>query len=145
APGAAPAGGRGGESAPVVVPPGGRAGRRAGRGRAMAEPPWPGRIPPPSPAVVLPAPLAADVRDAAGDPVVVSARLAVSAAPARLTVGDGRPAEITGWAGPWPVDERWWAPAEARRRARFQVCLADGAALLLAVEGGQWLVEAIYD
>ncbi|MEU7173108.1 DNA polymerase Y family protein [Micromonospora tulbaghiae] len=139
--GAAP----GAASAPVVVPPGGRAGRRAGRGRAVAEPPWPGRIPPPSPAVVLPTPLPADVRDAAGEPVVVSARLAVSAAPARLTVGAGRPAEITGWAGPWPVDERWWAPAEARRRARFQVCLADGAALLLAVEGGQWLVEAIYD
>ncbi|MFJ5669920.1 DNA polymerase Y family protein [Micromonospora chalcea] len=135
----------GAASAPVVVPPGGRAGRRAGRGRAVAEPPWPGRIPPPSPAVVLPTPLPADVRDAAGEPVVVSARLAVSAAPARLTVGDGRPAEITGWAGPWPVDERWWAPAEARRRARFQVCLADGAALLLAVESGQWLVEAIYD
>ncbi|MFG1935491.1 DNA polymerase Y family protein [Micromonospora tulbaghiae] len=139
--GAAP----GAASAPVVVPPEGRAGRRAGRGRAVAEPPWPGRIPPPSPAVVLPTPLPADVRDAAGEPVVVSARLAVSAAPARLTVGAGRPAEITGWAGPWPVDERWWAPAEARRRARFQVCLADGAALLLAVEGGQWLVEAIYD
>ncbi|MFI7304933.1 DNA polymerase Y family protein [Micromonospora aurantiaca] len=136
---------RGAASAPVVVPPGGRAGRRAGRGRAVAEPPWPGRIPPPSPAVVLPAPLPADVRDAAGEPVVVSARLTVSAAPARLIVGDGRPAEITGWAGPWPVDERWWAPAEARRRARFQVSLADGAALLLAVEGGRWLVEAIYD
>ncbi|MEU1232909.1 DNA polymerase Y family protein [Micromonospora aurantiaca] len=139
--GAAP----GAASAPVVVPAGGGAGRRAGRGRAAPEPPWPGRIPPPSPAVVLPTPLPADVRDAAGEPVVVSARLAVSAAPARLTVGDGRPAEITGWAGPWPVDERWWAPAEARRRARFQVSLADGAALLLAVEGGQWLVEAIYD
>ncbi|MEU4790070.1 DNA polymerase Y family protein [Micromonospora tulbaghiae] len=131
--------------ASAVVPAGSGAGRRAGRGRAAPEPPWPGRIPPPSPAVVLPAPLPADVRDAAGEPVVVSARLAVSAAPARLTVGDGRPAEVTGWAGPWPVDERWWAPAEARRRARFQVCLADGAALLLAVEGGQWLVEAIYD
>ncbi|MET9301624.1 DNA polymerase Y family protein [Micromonospora aurantiaca] len=140
--GAAP----GAASASVVVPASGvRAGRRAGRGRAVAEPPWPGRIPPPSPAVILPAPLPADVRDAAGEPVVVSARLAVSAAPARLTVGDGRPAEITGWTGPWPVDERWWAPAEARRRARFQVSLADGAALLLAVEGGQWLVEAIYD
>ncbi|KAB1103151.1 DNA polymerase Y family protein [Micromonospora aurantiaca] len=139
--GAAP----GAASAPVVVPAGGGARRRAGRGRAVAEPPWPGRIPPPAPAVVLPTPLPADVRDAAGEPVVVSARLAVSAAPARLTVGDGRPAEITGWAGPWPVDERWWAPAEARRRARFQVSLADGAALLLAVEGGQWLVEAIYD
>ncbi|MFF4940073.1 DNA polymerase Y family protein [Micromonospora sp. NPDC000729] len=132
-------------ASPAVVPAGGGAGRRTGRGRAVAAPPWPGRIPPPSPAVVLPAPLPADVRDAAGEPVVVSARLTVSAAPARLTVGDGRPAEITGWAGPWPVDERWWAPAEACRRARFQVCLADGAALLLAVEGGQWLVEAIYD
>lgn len=118
------------------------------RSRAAASvpvPPWPGRIPPPAPAVVLPTPLPAAVHDAAGEPVVVSARLAVSAAPARLTVGTGRPAEIVGWAGPWPVDERWWAPAEARRRARFQVCLADGAALLLAVEGGQWLVEAIYD
>lgn len=100
--GAAP----GAASAPVVVPAGGGAGRRAGRGRAVAEPPWPGRIPPPAPAVVLPTPLPADVRDAAGEPVVVSARLTVSAAPARLTVGDGRPAEITGWAGPWPVDER---------------------------------------
>ncbi|MEV1330116.1 DNA polymerase Y family protein [Micromonospora costi] len=109
------------------------------------EPPWPGRLPPPAPAVVLPAPLAATVHDAAGEPVVVSARLQLSAAPARLAVGTARPVEITGWAGPWPVDERWWAPAEARRRARFQVGLADGTALLLAVEAGQWLVEAIYD
>ncbi|MFI7488313.1 DNA polymerase Y family protein [Micromonospora echinaurantiaca] len=121
------------------------AGRSAGRSAGRVEPPWPGQLPPPAPAVVLPQPLAATVHDDAGEPVVVSARLQLSAAPARLTVGTGRPAEIVGWAGPWPVDERWWAPAEARRRARFQVCLADGAALLLAVEAGQWLVEAIYD
>ncbi|MFE9690056.1 DNA polymerase Y family protein [Micromonospora sp. NPDC005806] len=123
---------------------GARPGRAARSGGAPV-PPWPGRLPPPAPAVVLPTPLLATVHDAAGEPVVVNARLAVSAAPARLVVGTGRPAEIVGWAGPWPVDERWWAPAEARRRARFQVSLADGAALLLAVEGGQWLVEAIYD
>ncbi|MFY1616789.1 DNA polymerase Y family protein [Micromonospora sp. WMMD736] len=122
---------------------GGGAGPAAGRGGGV--PPWPGRLPPPAPAVVLPSPLAATVHDAAGEPVVISARLAVSAPPARLVVGTGQPAEIVGWAGPWPVDERWWAPAEARRRARFQVSLADGAALLLAVESGQWLVEAIYD
>ncbi|MEU5939700.1 DNA polymerase Y family protein [Micromonospora sp. NPDC047548] len=124
---------------------GGSAGVGGAAGGGSAVPPWPGRLPPPAPAVVLPTPLAATVHDAAGEPVVVSARLVVSAAPARLAVGTARPVEIVGWAGPWPVDERWWAPAEARRRARFQVCLADGAALLLAVEAGQWLVEAIYD
>ncbi|MFF3868415.1 DNA polymerase Y family protein [Micromonospora sp. NPDC001898] len=117
----------------------------SGRAVGSGVPPWPGRLPPPAPAVVLPAPLAATVYDAVGEPVGVSARLQVSAAPARLVVGTARPVDIVGWAGPWPVDERWWAPAEARRRARFQVCLADGAALLLAVEAGQWLVEASYD
>ncbi|MGI5216015.1 DNA polymerase Y family protein [Plantactinospora sp. CA-290183] len=134
-----------------------------------AEPPWPGRLPPPAPAVVLPAPLPAAVFDAAGEPVRVSARLEVSAPPARLEIGtpgaagaagSDRPAttggpdrpgtaagsaEIVAWAGPWPVDERWWAPAEARRRARFQVSLADGTALLLSLGAGHWSVEAVYD
>ena len=110
-----------------------------------ATPPWPGRLPPPAPALVLPDPLPAAVYDAGGAPVSVSARLQVSGAPARLVVGSATPVEIAGWAGPWPVDERWWAPAEARRRARFQVSLIDGTALLLALAGGQWLVEAIYD
>ncbi|QDY09812.1 DNA polymerase Y family protein [Micromonospora sp. HM134] len=143
-------------SSGVVPPPSAGAGRggaavtgrggaaRAGR-RGSPVPPWPGRLPPPAPAVVLPVPLTATVHDATGEPVLVSARLAVSAAPARLAVGGTAPTEIVGWTGPWPVDERWWASAEARRRARFQVCLADGAALLLAVEAGRWLVEAIYD
>ncbi|MFC8851411.1 MULTISPECIES: DNA polymerase Y family protein [unclassified Micromonospora] len=149
------AGGSAGSGGGVVAPWPGRlpqgpgaagVGRRAGGpSPALAPPPWPGRLPPPSPAVVLPVPLAATVHDAAGEPVGVSARLQLTAAPARLVVGAARPVEIVGWAGPWPVDERWWSPAEASRRARFQVCLADGAALLLAVESGRWLVEAIYD
>ncbi|MFY1651093.1 DNA polymerase Y family protein [Solwaraspora sp. WMMB762] len=109
------------------------------------QPPWPGRLPPPAPAVVLPAPLPAEVYDAAGEPVTVSARLVVSAAPARVAVGTGAPVDVIGWAGPWPLDERWWAPAEARRRARFQVALADGSALLIARTDGRWVVEAVYD
>ncbi|MES9604890.1 DNA polymerase Y family protein, partial [Actinomadura sp. NPDC000929] len=76
--------------------------------------------------------------------VVVSARCEVSAPPATLRVR-GRPAAVTGWTGPWPADERWWDPAAARRRARFQVTTDDGAAYLLAVEGGRWHVEAVYD
>ena len=59
--------------------------------------------------------------------------------------GSEGPVEITGWAGPWPVDERWWAPAESRRAARFQIAVADGRAFLLALAGGHWAVEAVYD
>ncbi|SCL16125.1 protein ImuB [Micromonospora nigra] len=132
-------------SAQTVVAAGETAAGRAGVLGGAGGPPWPGRLPPPSPAVVLPVPVAAVVQDATGGPVGVSARLQLSAPPARLAVDGGRPVEIVGWVGPWPVDERWWSPAEACRRARFQVCLADGGALLLAVESGRWLVEAIYD
>jgi protein ImuB len=109
------------------------------------DPPWPGRLPSPAPTLVLPAPLPATVRDADGAPVSVSARLAVSAPPAAIAIGTGKPVEIVGWVGPWPVEERWWAPGEARRRARFQVSLVDGSALLVFLTGGQWAVEAVYD
>jgi protein ImuB len=52
---------------------------------------------------------------------------------------------VVAWAGPWPLDERWWDPAAARRRARFQIVTADGLARLLTLEGGRWSVEATYD
>jgi protein ImuB len=52
---------------------------------------------------------------------------------------------VVGWAGPWPIDERWWDPQQARRRARFQVALSDGSAHLLTLEGGRWWIEATYD
>jgi protein ImuB len=109
------------------------------------EPPWPGRMPAPAPATVYPDPLPATVVDAAGGSVAVSGRLAVSAPPARVAIDGADPVEVVGWAGPWPVDERWWAPAEARRCARFQLILADGRALLAALSRGRWTVEALYD
>jgi protein ImuB len=110
-----------------------------------AGPPWPGRLPMPSPALVLTSPQPAVVVDEAGTPVGVSARLELTGDPAALLIGNNPPVEITGWAGPWPVDERWWAPAEARRRARFQIGVADGRAFLLVLSGGHWTVEAVYD
>jgi protein ImuB len=99
---------------------------------------------------VLPQALPAVVLDAGRVPVGVSARLELTGDPAFLLVGDGSaggagPVGIAGWAGPWPVDERWWAPGEARRRARFQVSLDDGRALLLSLVSGHWAIEAIYD
>ncbi|WP_433337285.1 DNA polymerase Y family protein [Spirillospora sp. CA-294931] len=106
--------------------------------------PWPGRVPAPAPGAVPPRPLDAEVRSADGAPVVVSSRCAVSAPPARLAVG-GREVGVMSWTGPWPATERWWDPAHARRRARFQVVTEEGRAYLLAVEGGDWHVEATYD
>ena len=108
-------------------------------------PPWPGRLLQPAPALVLPQPLPAVVQDATGASVGVSARLELTGSPAWLIVGKAACAEIVGWAGPWPVDERWWDAGEARRRARFQIELADGRALLLCLSAGHWSVEAIYD
>jgi protein ImuB len=128
------------------------AGRRAARSAARRPPdpaagvpPWPGRLPRPAPALVLPQPQPAVVSDPAGEPVGVSARLELTGEPTTLLIGTAPPVEIIGWVGPWPVDERWWAPAEARRRARFQIALVDGRALLLSLAGGQWAVEAVYD
>jgi protein ImuB len=107
--------------------------------------PWPGRHPSPAPALVHPVPLPAVVVDAEGRPVTVSGRGAVSAAPARLSIGSQRQVAVAGWAGPWTVDERHWAPAERRRYARFQVVTAAQTAYLMVVQDGQWSVEATYD
>jgi protein ImuB len=91
------------------------------------------------------APPAAEVVDAGGRPVVVTGRCAVSAPPARVSVTGGPWADVAGWAGPWPVDERWWDPPAHRRRARFQLQTTTGPAFLLAVEAGRWTVAATYD
>jgi protein ImuB len=107
-------------------------------------PPWPGRLVEPSPAVVYPLPLPMEVRDADGAPVGVSGRGVISAPPASVTFDRGRSLAVTGWAGPWPVEERWW-DSGGRRKARLQVVLADGTAHLLTREGGRWRVEAAYE
>lgn len=105
-----------------------------------AERPWPGHLPAPAPALVFPEPAPVEVHDAAGEPVSVTGRHLVTAAPARVG-----PTEVLTWAGPWPADERWWDSAESRRCARMQVCLVDGRALLLILTDGRWRVEAEYD
>lgn len=105
--------------------------------------PWPGSLPPPSPAVVAPEPVAADVLDAAGALVTVTGRGELTAMPATIAIG-GRRWRILRWAGPWPIEQRWWAPDRSRRVARLQVELDDGRAHLVAVEGGVWSVLATY-
>ena len=107
--------------------------------------PWPGQVPAPAPALVHPTPLAVDVFARDGASVRVTGRGMCSDAPARIAV-NGRAAEdVVAWAGPWPVDERWWDVYARRRRARFQLLTASGVAYLASVEGGRWWIEATYD
>ncbi|MER7756204.1 DNA polymerase Y family protein [Kitasatospora sp. NPDC097643] len=134
-----PAGGRGPGEQAVRVPWG-----EPYEATAPADAPWPGRLPDVWPAVVLREPAPVAVLDAAGRPVTVDGRAGVSARPA-LVVVRGREERVDGWTGPWPAVECWWDQSLARRRARFQVVVGDGRALLLTVEGGAWYLEAGYD
>ena len=77
--------------------------------------------------------------------MTVSGRGAVSAAPSALAIGGGTPRRVTAWAGPWPLEERWWDPATRHRRARFQMVTDDGQAHLVVLAGGRWWLAATYD
>ncbi len=125
-----------------------RRGPRAAVAQASHDaPPWPGHLPPPSPALVHQVPIPVEVLGPDGAAVGVTGRGRCTAVPSRLIlpIAGGSPLGITGWAGPWPADERWWDPAAARRRARLQVLLDDGTAHLLVLEQGIWRLEATYD
>ncbi len=106
--------------------------------------PWPGSLPDPLPASVFARPLAVDVRSSMGGAVGVDDRGRVTAHPAELIEG-GRSRAIAQWAGPWPLMERGWDAARARRAHRFQVVDADAVAWLLVCEDGRWSAEARYD
>ncbi len=111
--------------------------------------PWPGRVPTPSPALLVDEPVR--LCDARGAMLAVSGRGLLSAAPAFLdSPGSGSgsglgPIAIEAWAGPWLSDERWWDPDAHLRRARLQLLLRDGRAVLVACEHGAWCIEGWYD
>ena len=83
---------------------------------------------------MLRAPPRAELIDAEGNAMVVSGRGLLTAPVDRLSVDGGPWAQVVGWAGPWPVTERWWSVR--RRRARLQVVTADGVARLLVHRAG---------
>ncbi|MDQ2706741.1 MAG: DNA polymerase Y family protein [Actinomycetota bacterium] len=118
----------------------------------LSEPPWPGRLPAPSPTTVLSCPTPVEVLDAIRRPVRVDERHQISAAPAWVAVDGRRALPVAGWAGPWPIDQRWW-DAAAWRGSRLQVVLVEPGevkavgemALLLVCREGGWSVTGRYD
>jgi protein ImuB len=118
---------------------------------STTERPWRGQVPPPLPTTVHTPALPADVRTEDGWLVQVSGRGELSGLPAKVSIARsamgslGQSSAISKWAGPWPVEDRWWDPAATRRRARLQIVTTEGRAHLLMLEGGQWWVEASYD
>ena len=133
-------GGRGPKEQVCFVPAGDPLPRGGGH-----ENPWPGRLPLPNPAAVFVEPTPGDLFDATGQRVGVDGRGMPTAAPATIVVGRAAPVPIVAWAGPWPVDERWWDRGAHQRRARFQVLSAHGDAYLVALERGRFFVEGTYD
>ncbi|WP_029149844.1 DNA polymerase Y family protein [Microbacterium indicum] len=101
--------------------------------------PWPGSLPDPLPAEVFRPPRPARVTGEGGAEVAIDDRGFVTAEPAAI----GSRA-VTAWAGPWPVVERGWDAAHARRAWRFQLVDDAGSAWLAVREGDGWWLEGRY-
>lgn len=107
-------------------------------------PPWPGRLPAPSPATVVPEPLPVQLLDAAGAPVRLDAADRLATPPQTVAVDGREPATVTGWAGPWPLHQRWWAPGSGHS-SRLQVLTDTDVAMLLLCKEDRWWAVGLYD
>lgn len=105
---------------------------------------WVGELIHPLPPLIgAPAHPAARIRllDAHGRDIHVTGRGVLSGIPDQLLRGNTS-VNLTGWAGPWPVDEHWWA--KGKRYARVQVSTDEPGAYLLVAKDAAWRIEATY-
>lgn len=140
-------------------------------GLRATDPPWPGQLPTPLPGTVFSPRHPVHVFSGDDRPVSVDERGAVSAPPVRFWAAQGTNEQtsseqtpsgpgpsrqsssrqnsdgvhaIAAWAGPWPIDERWWSD-DARTAWRFQAVDDGGCAWLLVLDANGWWLEARYD
>lgn len=112
--------------------------------------PWPGALPAPSPTRLARsgpdgATEAVVLLDDRNRPVELGERGLLTATP-RWIERSGRRHQVQAWAGPWLLDERWWAPDRRAHRARLQLLYASGPALVLLADAPTgWSIEGIYD
>jgi protein ImuB len=124
----------------TLVPWGDRPGAARERMR-----PWPGALPAPAPATVFEMPRPLHVEDAHGRVVTIDERGRMSASPAVIVSQTGTRRDLTAWAGPWPLEERWWDPSSARAVHRVQAVDVSGCAWLLVRDAEGWWAEGRYD
>lgn len=113
--------------------------------------PWPGRLPEPAPTMILTNRPEVRLEAADGSPVWVSDRGLFTADPARLHWGSSS-WHLTAWAGPWPLDDRWWSPRlphgyAARAQVQLDAADEDHRRRVLLLLGYQhtWHVEGLYE
>ncbi|PWV70510.1 protein ImuB [Prauserella marina] len=121
---------------------------RTTEGREAA--PWPERLPGLSPATIFDEIIPVIVADENGEQVSVTDRCVLTGAPRSVAIDGGGARDVLGWAGPWRVLAKWWAPEGAATCARLQVVLsgANPIALLLNWQEKRsplWTVEGMYD
>ncbi|MGA1441448.1 MAG: hypothetical protein ACO33G_02015 [Ilumatobacteraceae bacterium] len=111
---------------------------------------WRGSLPSPAPSLVFDAAPDAhiDVHGTDGRPVGVTSRHAMSDEPAVVRMGSAT-YDVLAWAGPWPVEERWWDAQRARRAVRLQLLLRERGteqtrAMIAVLEHHVWRRAAWY-
>jgi protein ImuB len=113
--------------------------------QAEAPGPLPGALPSPLPGTVFSSPREVTLLGVDGDPVVVGDSAQLSSPP-HLMVSGTSSVTVSSWAGPWPVWEKWWDPAQSRFLHRVQLVDERGMGWLVSAhEQSQWVVEARYD
>jgi protein ImuB len=135
--------------------------RTAGDAVDLATGEWRGVLPSPAPSLVFDSTDDAPkvrVLDSLGRAVAIDARHAMSADPACVCIDDDT-YDVVAWAGPWPVEERWWDARRARRAVRLQLLVRQrhgersdasmtdavtSRAMVAVLERQTWRLAAIY-
>lgn len=111
------------------------------------EQPWPDSVPGPAPSMVFRQAQPIWVLTDRESTLAVSDRGVLTGSPTWVQLpGSHQRRGISAWAGPWPVNQRWWRRALTDQRPlhRFQLVDDRQEAWLVLGVGGDWWAEARY-
>ncbi|HUY85890.1 MAG TPA: hypothetical protein VMU77_02145 [Acidimicrobiales bacterium] len=106
--------------------------------------PWPGKVPPPPPALVYRRNPIIELVGATGSTVRLNSRLDLNSTPTTFSIDKSPWQQVASWSGPWAEDTAWWA-LHRQRCARIQIVGDTGVAHLLVTRADGWVLEATYD